>query len=248
MRILLFAFILFLAACQTAQEEPGTDATPADTTMSMTDSDGWTELTADHWRGYNKDSIPSAWIVMEDGTFHFTGEGEGGDIITRGMYDDFELMLEWKISEGGNSGIMFRVNEEHDYPWRTGPEYQILDNDNHPDAQEGGDRLAGANYDMHEPSEDAVNPVGEWNTARIVVSGANVEHWLNDVMIVSYELWSDDWNERIAGSKWIDMPSYGMEQMGHICLQDHGDHVWFRNIKVRALEMETFHEPDPASE
>ena len=221
---------LCAAACQTP--ESNTDAS-ADADTETADS--WVNLTADHWRGYRQDSLPSAWAVMDDGTLQFTGEGEGGDIVTREQYDNFELELEWKISEGGNSGIMFRVSEDHDFPWRTGPEFQVLDDDNHPDAQEGQDRLAGANYDMHAPSERVIKPVGEWNSVRIVVNRAQVEHWMNGVQIVSYELWSDDWKARIAESKWIDMPNYGMEQSGHICLQDHGDLVWYRNVRVRSL-------------
>ncbi len=200
----------------------------------MEDAD-WQELGTDQWRRYGGEGIPEAWQVDEEGILYFSGEGEGGDIITIEQYENFELELEWKISPAGNSGIMFRVSEEHDYPWRTGPEYQILDNEAHPDAKEGADRHAGANYDMHAPSVEAVNPVGEWNQARIVVNGAMVEHWLNGEKIVSYELWSDAWKASIAESKWIDMPHYGMTKVGHICLQDHSDPVWFRNIRIRSL-------------
>jgi len=197
----------------------------------------WTLLVADttHWRAYGGQGLPSAWSATDDGDFHFTTEGEGGDIITTEQFDNFELELEWKISPGGNSGIMFRVSEDHDYPWRTGPEFQILDDLEHPDAEFGADRLAGANYDMHGPEKNVVNPVGEWNQVRIVVQDAQVEHWMNGEKIVSYELWSEDWKERIANSKWIDMPDYGRHKTGHICLQDHGDQVWFRNIRIRRL-------------
>ena len=234
--------VLLFAACQTQDQtdeapvETEEEAAPVAAEAALLEVDeGWISLDADQWRGYQKESIPEAWTVTDDGTLFFTGNGEGGDIVTREQFADFELELEWRISPGGNSGIMFRVSEDHDYPWRTGPEYQILDNDAHPDAQEGEDRWAGANYDMHAPSVPAVNPVGEWNSARIVVHGANVEHWLNGELIVQYELWSDAWQEQIQNSKWIDMPNYGMEQSGHLCLQDHGDEVWFRNIRVRHL-------------
>ncbi|MCY4205003.1 MAG: DUF1080 domain-containing protein [Bacteroidetes bacterium] len=213
------------------QQDATEEMTEELTTMDST----WQELGADHWRLYAGEGLPEAWHVMDDGTLHFSADGKGGDIVTVDEYENFELELEWKVSPGGNSGIMFRVSEEHDAPWRTGPEYQILDDEKHPDAQQGGDRLAGANYDMHAPSVDAVNPAGEWNQARIVVNGANVEHWLNGEMIVSYELWSDDWKATIAESKWVDMPTYGMNKVGHICLQDHSDPVWFRNIRIRSL-------------
>ena len=233
---LLATGVLFmLAACDNPETASESGVEGQATEVAATET--WTDLTADHWRGYQKEELPAAWIITEDGGLHLTGEGEGGDIVTRDQYDNFELELEWKISEGGNSGIMFRVSEEYDYPWRTGPEFQVLDDSGHVDANEGGDRLAGANYDMHEPSERVTKVVGEWNVVRIVVTGAQVEHWMNGVQIVSYELWSDDWKERRAGSKWIDMPSYGMLETGHISLQDHGDPVWYRNIRIRRLSV-----------
>ncbi len=222
------------AACQSSESSP--DAVNEPTATVAVDT-SWVSLTADHWRGYRQDSLPAAWSTLDDGTLHFTGTGQGGDIVTREVYDNFRLALDWKISEGGNSGIMFRVSEEHDYPWRTGPEFQLLDDDNHPDAKEGDDRLAGANYDMHAPSARVVQPVGEWNSVHIIVHGAHVEHWMNGKRIVSYELGSNDWNERIANSKWIDMPRYGKESSGHVCLQDHGDQVWFQHIRIRRLQM-----------
>ena len=230
--------VTVLIGCQSASE----DAAPAemdDEEWVMSEEMSWQTLGADQWRRYGGEGIPEAWQVNDDGVLHFTGEGEGGDIITVEQYENFELELEWKISPAGNSGIMFRVSEDHDYPWRTGPEYQILDNDLHPDAQEGEDRHAGANYDMHPPSVNVVSPVGEWNSTRIVANDALVEHWLNGEMIVSYELWSDDWKALIAESKWIDMPDYGMSRIGHICLQDHSDPVWFRNIRIRRLPQPT---------
>jgi len=229
--ILAGALLFMSYSDSAAQDAPSEEMAQESAAMDSI----WEELGADHWRLYAGEGLPEAWQVMDDGTLYFTAEGKGGDIVTVGQYDNFELELEWKVSPGGNSGIMFRVSEEHDAPWRTGPEYQILDNELHPDAKQGTDRHAGANYDMHAPSSDVVHPAGEWNQARIVVDGANVEHWLNGKMIVSYELWSDSWKASIAESKWIDMPTYGMEKTGHICLQDHSDPVWFRNIRIRSL-------------
>ncbi len=223
---------LLYTGCNTSSEDTAMeDVVEAPATVGT----AWQELGSDHWRRYGGEGLPEAWQVDEDGTLYFTGEGEGGDIVTTDQFDNFELELEWKISSGGNSGIMFRVSEDQDYPWRTGPEYQILDNDAHADASQGADRHAGANYDMHAPSSDVVRPAGEWNQARIVVDGANVEHWLNGEMIVSYELWTDEWRATIAESKWVDMPTYGMNPTGHICLQDHSDPVWFRNIRIRPI-------------
>lgn len=226
------AVSMFLISCGSAPDEAGSDEGVGE---SVAEEASWQELGLDHWRRYSGEGLPEAWQMSEDGVLHFTAEGEGGDIVTTDQYGNFELELEWKISPGGNSGIMFRVSEEHDYPWRTGPEYQILDNEAHPDAKEGADRHAGANYDMHAPSADVVHPAGEWNQARIVVNGADVEHWLNGEKIVAYELWGDEWKASIAESKWIDMPDYGLQKQGHICLQDHSDPVWFKNIRIRPL-------------
>ena len=236
----ILLLLVFGLACQKG-DTTDAEATPdADGGGTMEETnDGWMVLfdgsNADHWRGYRSDSLPEAWVVTDDGTLYFSAEGEGGDIVTKEQYENFELELEWKISEGGNSGIMFRVSEDHDFPWRTGPEMQVLDDERHPDAQEGPDRWAGANYDMHDSPGGVAKPAGEWNQVRLVVDGAHVEHWLNGQKIVEYELWSDDWKQRIAESKWIDMPTYGMEQTGHICLQDHSDPVWYRNVRIRRL-------------
>ncbi len=231
--LLLSFFLVIGAACE---QQAGSSAAGEEGGGATVDAEGWQTLAAgpENWRGFRSDSLPAAWVV-EDGALYFSGEGEGGDIVTREQYENFELELEWKISEGGNSGIMFRVSEEHDTPWRTGPEYQVLDDAGHPDAQNGDDRLAGANYDMHAPSKNVVKPAGEWNQTRIVANGAHIEHWLNGERIVEYELESDDWKQRIAESKWIDMPNYGKEASGHISLQDHGDPVWYRNIRIRRL-------------
>ncbi len=231
----ILLLLVFGPACQKEAGTEGAEGTPE------TD-EGWMVLfdgaSTEHWRGYRSDSLPEAWVVTDDGALYFSdssGDGQGGDIVTREQYEDFELELEWKISEGGNSGIMFRVTEDHDEPYRTGPEMQVIDDERHPDAQEGPDRWAGANYDMHPSPGNVVKPAGEWNQVRLVVDGAHVEHWLNGQKIVDYELWSDDWKQRIAESKWSEIPDYGLKPSGHICLQDHGDPVWYRNVRIRRL-------------
>ncbi len=187
----------------------------------------------ERWRGFKREDPPAGWKV-EDGVVHFTPGVEGGDIITREQFDDFDLRLEWKISEGGNSGIFFRVTEEAERTYHTGPEMQVLDDARHVD---GGNAKTstGANYALHAPSESAVRPVGEWNEARIVADGNHVEHWLNGVKIVEYELGSEEWEALVAGSKFIEWPLYGRQPSGHIGLQDHGDHVWYRSIRIRRL-------------
>lgn len=189
----------------------------------------------DAFRGFNRADVPGAWAIQDSLLAFVPGTDDGGDLITREQFGDFELELEWKIGEAANSGIIYRATEEFGAPWMTGPEYQILDNDAHPDADFGDDRKAGANYDMQPSDTTAVRPVGEWNQARIVADSLNVQHWLNGVMVAEYELYSDEWNELVANSKWADYPEYGRRLVGHIALQDHGDPVWFRNIRIRGL-------------
>lgn len=190
-----------------------------------------------HWRGFKKDQVPDSWQV-EDGAIALTGKG-GGDLITRNQYENYEFTVDWKISEGGNSGIIYNVSEDAQYKatYHTGPEMQVLDNDRHPDAKMGknGNRQAGANYDLIPLSTPAVKPVGQWNTAKVVVNKGQVEHWLNGKKVVTYQLGSPEWEALVKGSKFASMPGYGRIKKGHIALQDHGDKVWYKNIKIRPL-------------
>lgn len=241
-----FLFVLCIALVATgcgrssADQESGASDASA-THNALTDAEraeGWRLLfdgsTTDGWRNFKASDLNPAWQV-EDGTLTLTEQG-GGDIVTEETFENFELAIDWKISEGGNSGIFFNVveSDEYDAVFETGPEYQILDDENAAD-NDDPTHLAGANYDLHAPSDDVVRPAGEWNTTRIVVDDGRVEHYLNDVMIVEYELWTDAWREDVANSKFADMDGYGQARSGHIALQDHGDRVWFRNIKIRPL-------------
>ena len=169
---------------------------------------------------------------MIDGAL--TRTGPGGDIITVEVFQDFELSLEWLVEPGGNSGVFFRANEEHDYIFVNAPEMQVLDDANHRD---GKNPLtsAGSNYGLHAAPRGIVRPAREWNHARIVVEGKDVSHYLNDKLVVDYTLGSDDWLERVANSKFADWKSYGKLTEGHIGLQDHGDRVAFKNIRIRDL-------------
>ena len=200
--------------------------------------DGWRLLfdgeTLDGWRGFRKGRVPDGWRVV-DGCI--TRVGPGGDLITLDQFDDFELSLEWRVGPGGNSGIFYRVSEDESAVYLTGPEMQVLDNQRHADGQ-NPETSAGSNYALHAPAEDVTRPVGQFNQARIVVRGDHVEHHLNGVKLLEYEIGSKDWQRRVDASKFRDWPSYGRQRRGHIALQDHGDPVWYRNIKVRELTTE----------
>jgi hypothetical protein len=183
------------------------------------------------WRGFKKASVPAGWQIV-DGAL--TRVGKAGDLITRDEFRDFELELEWKVAEGGNSGIMYRVTENAEETYETGPEMQVLDVARH---KVGQSRLtaAGSAYGLYPAPAGVVKPAGQWNTVRIVVRGNHVEHWLNGIKVVEYELGSPDWAAKVQASKFKQWPGYGRAASGHIALQDHGDRVAYRDIKVRTL-------------
>jgi 3-keto-disaccharide hydrolase len=195
------------------------------------------------WRNYNSDKIGSAWKVS-DGALFLDTSGKtngkmvgGGDVVTVGQYENYELSLEWKIQACGNSGVMFNVQESasNSTPWKTGPEMQVLDNSCHPDAKIIKHR-AGDLYDLISCSTETAKPVGEWNVAKIVTKNGHYEFWLNGVKNVEFDMHTADWDRMVAASKFKDMPEFGKHKKGHISLQDHGDQVWFRNIKIKELK------------
>ncbi len=190
----------------------------------------------DSWRGFKMEGIPAGWSA-QDGVLHFKPptEGERADIITRDQYQNFELRLEWKVEKGGNSGIFFHVSEDQPRTYSTGPEMQILDDDNHRDGERAV-TSAGSNYALHAPSKDVAKPHGEWNEAWLRVEGDQVTQWLNGTEIVSYTLWDDEWKMLVAASKFKSMARYGLNKTGHIALQDHGDPIQFRNIRIKSLD------------
>lgn len=183
------------------------------------------------WRGYRQPAAPEAWTAS-NGELMLVGKG--GDLITKEKFADFELKLDWRlVKPGGNSGVFFHGVETDDPIYYSAPEVQIIDNTGHKDAVTPT-HTAGSNYDLDAPLRDVTKPIGQWNELRLVVKGPHVEHWLNGVKIVEYELWSPEWEAKVKASKFAKWPGYGRAKVGHIALQDHGDPVAFRNIKIRA--------------
>lgn len=183
------------------------------------------------WKGYKTATVPTGWTVAGG---VLTRSGAGGDLMTAEQYGNFEMRFEWKVPEKGNSGIIYRIAETEQYPWQTGPEYQVLHNQGHADGK-NPITSAGSNYAVNPPVKDVTKPVGEWNEGRLLVRGNLVEHWLNGVKVVEYEIGSADWETRVKASKFAKVANYGRMTRGFIALQDHGDAVSYRNLKIRPL-------------
>ncbi|HKZ36076.1 MAG TPA: DUF1080 domain-containing protein [Chryseolinea sp.] len=204
--------------------------------------EGWKLLfdgkTTQGWRQYNSDKISPRWKVSKGELYLDKSVKEGtGDIITDGEFKDYDLSLEWKIDACGNSGVIFNVVEDPKFQatYYTGPEMQVLDNTCHPDAKITKHR-AGDLYDLISCSKETVKPAGEWNVARIVSKDAKMEFWLNGTKTVEFTMHTPEWDQMVANSKFKTMSNFGKALKGHIALQDHGDGVYFRNIKIRELK------------
>lgn len=238
---------------QIPENEPGMNrpapASPRPNTLTEDERKaGWKLLfdgqTTDGWHKYGEQPIGSSWKIVDEALMLEVEAGpdgsrralDGGDIVTDDEYENFELQLEWKISACGNSGIMFNVVEstEHDHPWNTGPEMQVVDNTCHPDAVNDTHR-AGDLFDLIAANPVTVRPSGKWNRVRIKVKDGQLEHWLNGHKVLETQMFNVDWDKMIARSKFRDMEGFGQARKGLISLQDHGDRVWFRNIKIREL-------------
>jgi hypothetical protein len=232
----LLAVAIMMNSCKAQSQPPQSTVTAGLNTLTSEEkAAGWRllfdgESTAG-WRNYGKPTISDGWKV-QDGAL--TRVGAGGDIITNDEFGNFELTIDWKIEPGGNSGIFYRASEEKDEIYWNAPEMQVLDDAKHPDGQNPL-QSAGAAYDLYPAPRGHVRPGGEWNTARLVVNGNHVEQWLNDFKMVEFELGSRDWDSKIAGSKFKPHAQFGKNAQGHIGLQDHGNVVAFRNIKIRVL-------------
>ena len=237
-----------MVACNDNSSEEKTEAKTETTTenpllTSEEQKEGWQLLfdgsSTDGWHNYGGGPVGYAWKVT-DGTLHFDGSLKkdtiAQDIVTNDEFENFDLKLEWKVDTNGNSGIMFYVVEDtaHRRPYWTGPEMQVLDNNGHPDAKIAKHR-AGDLYDLISSSKETVKPALEWNQAEIKAVNGKLDFYLNGENIVSTTMWDENWNKMIAGSKFKQWPGFGTFKKGRICLQDHGDKVWFRNIKIKKM-------------
>lgn len=221
------------------------NAQPAAALNTLTPAErraGWRLLfdgkTTTGWRGYRETGMRPDWSVT-DGALTLLGGGvKHMGLVTVEQFENFELLIDWRIAEGGNSGIMYRVIETAPEPHLTGPEVQLLDNPRHPEVRRNPARAAGACYDLYAPARDATRPPGEWNTLRLLVIGSRVEHWMNGTKIVEYEIGSRDWQQRLARSKWRREQGFARSAKGHLCLQEHNSRAQFRNIKLRSIAAE----------
>lgn len=257
--LILSLFTLIVWSCQSPQQAPAEEETKTEA------ADEWIYLfdgkTTKGWRAYNGDALPPGWVAKNGELTFDTALGleqdyKGGkDIIyATEEFENFELYLEWKLSEGGNSGIFYHLKEGYNAPWEVSPEYQLIDDENyasihdltgyntslgytaHVDQLQPLQKTA-SDYAMYPASEDqkSLNPAGEWNSTKIVFTPEKVEHWLNGKMVLSFVPWSDDWYEKKNNGKWKDAENYGKFKSGYIGLQDHSSPIWFRNIKLRKL-------------
>jgi len=228
--------VTLLVACLVVALPPAARAQASLNTLTPAErAAGWRLLfdgkTTTGWRGWKMDTLPSGWQVV-DGAL--TRVRRAADIITTEKFKNFELSLEWKIAPNGNSGIFYRASEDDDAIYWSAPEMQVLDDAGHPDGQS---RLtaAGSDYGLYPSPAGVVKPAGQWNQVRLIVNGNHVEHWLNGVKVVEYELGSPDWEARVKASKFAPHPHYGRNPEGYIGLQEHDYWVAYRNIKIRVL-------------
>ncbi|MCL2074611.1 MAG: DUF1080 domain-containing protein [Marinilabiliaceae bacterium] len=261
---IIIAGFIFAACGGSGASKQKTDAEVPEVVAinTLTDAeiaDGWKLLfdgkTFDGWRGYNRTDMPTAWIIEDDAIkIQGSGRGEagakdGGDIIFDEKFKNFELQFDWKVAEGANSGVFYYIQEIEGQPaYISAPEYQILDNENHPDGTLGidGNRASASLYDMIPAKPQNAKPYGEWNTGAIKINKGSVYHYQNEELVVEYHLWTPKWQEMLDDSKFskekwplaydLLLNCGGDEGNGYIGFQDHGDDVWFRNIKIKILE------------
>ena len=242
--VLLAGVFCLLISCGTSNQTTSSN-TKQNTLSSKAEKEGWKLLfdgnTKNGWHVFNNRTDGSAWKVV-DGALYLDpkargpkGEG-GGDIISDDAFENFHLKLEWKLDSAGNSGVIIQAQEDPKYrfAWVTGPEIQVIDNNAHPDAKNKEHR-AGDLYDLVAASPETVKPIGEWNLMEVVQNNGKLDLFLNGTKVVSTTQWDDNWSKLIAESKFKSMADFGKFRKGRIALQDHGNPVWFRNIKIKSL-------------
>jgi hypothetical protein len=243
MRKFLSAFpLVTLIACNNQDNSTKTTAM-VNTADTLSKKGEWVSLfdgkTLNGWHGYNKTGEIKNWMI-EDSAMVCLGAAEGdtgGDIVTDKEFENFDLTWEWKITKGGNSGVMYHVMEHPKYkaPYETGPEYQVIDDIGFPGKLETWQQ-AGADYAMNVANDKKkLKPVGEWNSSRILFNNGHVEHWLNGEKVVEFQAWDEKWTKEKNEGKWKDFPDYGTFRKGKIALQDHGNKVYFRKIFIKEL-------------
>lgn len=252
--IILMAAVGLFASCNNEGEGADTNDTstadiPVVPVLLTPDEvkEGWVSLfdgkTTKGWHKYGGAPVGSAWKVVDGMLFLDASQKEnwqikdGGDIVSDEEFENFHLKLEWKIDTCGNSGVIFYIHEDtakYQWPWMTGPEMQVLDNNCHPDAKITKHR-AGDLYDLITSAPETVKPALEWNLAEIKSQNGTLEFYLNGAKVVTTTMWDEGWKKMIAGSKFKDMKDFGTYKKGRIGLQDHGNNVWFKNIKIRRL-------------
>lgn len=230
-RVSAFAASAFLLiGCASASQN-------AEQAASSSGSAGWQTLfdgtSMNAFRGYKSQTMPKGWSIVNG---ELTKSGSVEDLVTREKFANFELSFDWKLGPGGNGGVMYRVTEEYDHPYWSGPEYQLLDDAGHPD---GKSRLtaAGSDYALYPSPAGVVKPADQWNSSLIVVQGNHVQHWMNGQKLLEYDLLSPDWAAKVKASKFGAWPNYGRATSGYIAIQgDHNGVLAMRNIKIRVLK------------
>jgi hypothetical protein len=235
MTVRLISWVAFsvVAAAIAAMAAAGDAATPSAPGQAAA---AWQPLLEDSsakaWRGWKAEDLPAGWHVANG---ILSKDGPVDDLVTRAEYGNFELELEWKIGKAGNSGIFYRGTREYDHIYWSAPEYQLLDDANAPDGRSPLTAAAAA-YAIYPAPAGVVRPFDQWNSTRLVVNGAHVEHWLNGQKVVDYELWSPDWKAKVAAAKFAKYPNYGLAKRGSIGIQgDHPGTLEVRHIRIRPL-------------
>ncbi len=258
-KLLFVAAMTALISCNDAADTTASnnDSTNNGDSMSTTSQhnalsdseskDGWKLLfdgqSLNGWHSYGRTAPGNAWKVQDGSIFLDTTNkkdwqvSDGGDLVTNDEFENFHLKLDWKLAPKGNSGIIFYIHEDsakYEHTWHTGPEMQVLDNAGHNDATIQKHQ-AGDLYDLISSSKQTVKPAGEWNHVEIIANNGKLDFQLNGENIISTTMWDDNWKKMVAGSKFKDKPGFGIFKKGKIALQDHGDMVWYRNIKIKSL-------------